>query len=423
MLPYIKGKEHGKLLVDSFLNGPFQYGTITEPSTATTPTIIRQRRYDELIRKEKIRESVDIKANNIVLQGLPQDIYNLVNHHDEAKAIWDRVPIIHQPPQESFPPLDSGLVVPLFLPTDDPISSLNKAMAFINRRVTVQIVQGRQTQAQGYAASGVRSNVIGTRVNRNGGITQAGQEKFVRCYNCQEEDHMARQCSKPKRPRNSTWFKEKAMLVEALESGVALDKEHMALLADNGDIVTTEALFEVPTTDTYQTYNEIDQSVQEMQYTEQPPFINESDIEITKQAFWLLISKPVSEIPPPPKPVLKGIPHELPPINLVKDRFNKMRSHVNEFENVVTVRTKVTGQNEGAWGFEHNRKAFEQDVKPFINSLKEYFHVFDHALFKELTEIKKVFTQMETEVAKCYVDRKCFEIEKKELLVENGCLL
>ncbi|GKE44759.1 hypothetical protein Tco_1472043 [Tanacetum coccineum] len=84
MLPYIKGKEHGKLLVDSFLNGPFQYGTITEPSTATTPTIIRQRRYDGLIRKEKIRESVDIKANNIVLQGLPQDIYNLVNHHDES---------------------------------------------------------------------------------------------------------------------------------------------------------------------------------------------------------------------------------------------------------------------------------------------------------------------------------------------------
>ncbi|GJU93597.1 hypothetical protein Tco_1318353 [Tanacetum coccineum] len=47
--------------------------------------------------------------------------------------------------------------------------------------------------------------------------------------------HMARQCTKPKRPRNSTWFKEKAMLAEALESMVVLDEEQMAFLADNGD--------------------------------------------------------------------------------------------------------------------------------------------------------------------------------------------
>ncbi|GKC65266.1 hypothetical protein Tco_1097864 [Tanacetum coccineum] len=45
------------------------------------------RRHDELIDAEKIREACDIKATNIVLQGLPQDIYNLVNLHEEAKHI------------------------------------------------------------------------------------------------------------------------------------------------------------------------------------------------------------------------------------------------------------------------------------------------------------------------------------------------
>ncbi|GJU44753.1 hypothetical protein Tco_1202019 [Tanacetum coccineum] len=91
-----------------------------------------------------------------------------------------------------------------------------------------------------------------------------------------------------------------------------------------------------------------------------------------EQAFWLPTSKPVSEIPPvQPEPVLKEIPHELPTISLVKDSFNKMRSHINDFENVVTVRTKVTGQDEGSWGFEHVWKAFEKDVKPFVNTLKE----------------------------------------------------
>ncbi|GKA64405.1 hypothetical protein Tco_0764011 [Tanacetum coccineum] len=61
-----------------------------------------------------------------------------------------------------------------------------------------------------------------------------------------------------------------------------------------------------------------------------------------EQAFWLPISKPVYEIPPvQSKPVLKEIPYKLPTISLVKDIFVQMRSHVNDFENVVTVRTKV----------------------------------------------------------------------------------
>ncbi|GJW66658.1 retrovirus-related pol polyprotein from transposon TNT 1-94 [Tanacetum coccineum] len=75
-----------------------------------------------------------------------------------------------------------------------------------------------------------------------------GQAKVIHCYNCQEEGHMARQCTKPKRPRNSTWFKEKAMLAKALESGAVLDEEQMPFLADNGDtIITSQASQEIPT--------------------------------------------------------------------------------------------------------------------------------------------------------------------------------
>ncbi|GJZ24935.1 hypothetical protein Tco_0562394 [Tanacetum coccineum] len=100
-----------------------------------------------------------------------------------------------------------------------------------------------------------------------------------------------------------------------------------------------------------------------------------------------------------------------------------MRSHVNDFENMVTVRTKVTCQNEGSWGFEHIRKAFEKDVTPFVKTIKEYFHMFDQGLHKEITDMKEVFTQIETEAAKCSVERKTFEIKEKELLLENDHLL
>ncbi|GKE52730.1 hypothetical protein Tco_1487886, partial [Tanacetum coccineum] len=45
---------------------------------------------------------------------------------------------------------------------------------------------------------------------------------------------MARQYTQPKRPRNTTWYKEKAMLAEAQEAGQILDIEQLAFLADPG---------------------------------------------------------------------------------------------------------------------------------------------------------------------------------------------
>ncbi|GJX19311.1 hypothetical protein Tco_0221988 [Tanacetum coccineum] len=67
MLLYIRGKEHGKELYDSIINGPFQFGTVEVPVTPTTPAFTRERTLDYLTDKEKIREACDIRAPNIVL--------------------------------------------------------------------------------------------------------------------------------------------------------------------------------------------------------------------------------------------------------------------------------------------------------------------------------------------------------------------
>ncbi|GJY29649.1 hypothetical protein Tco_0405416 [Tanacetum coccineum] len=100
-----------------------------------------------------------------------------------------------------------------------------------------------------------------------------------------------------------------------------------------------------------------------------------------------------------------------------------MRDHVNNFDEVIIVRTKVIGYNQGACGFEYIQRAFEKDVTPFANTLKEYFQMFDYGLEKELKDMQAIFNQMETKVAKCSVDNKYFEIEKKQLIIENELLL
>ncbi|GJS31261.1 putative ribonuclease H-like domain-containing protein [Tanacetum coccineum] len=86
-----------------------------------------------------------------------------------------------------------------------------------------------------------------------------GQTNVVKCYNCQGEGHMARQCTQPKRPRNAIWYKDKAMLAEAHEAGQILDEEQIAFLADLGvtdgqavqTIIPNNAAFQTEDLDTY----------------------------------------------------------------------------------------------------------------------------------------------------------------------------
>ncbi|GJS66309.1 hypothetical protein Tco_0680873 [Tanacetum coccineum] len=58
--------------------------------------VIKTKKYAELFDAEKIQVDCDMKATNIILQGLPADIYSLVNHHRVAKDLWERVQLLMQ---------------------------------------------------------------------------------------------------------------------------------------------------------------------------------------------------------------------------------------------------------------------------------------------------------------------------------------
>ncbi|GJS71497.1 ribonuclease H-like domain-containing protein [Tanacetum coccineum] len=62
--------------------------------TATLVFVTTPRTYKDLSDTEKKRYDADVRATNIVLQGLPKDIYKLINHNIEAKAIWDNVKML-----------------------------------------------------------------------------------------------------------------------------------------------------------------------------------------------------------------------------------------------------------------------------------------------------------------------------------------
>nr|GFC26776.1 hypothetical protein [Tanacetum cinerariifolium] len=56
--------------------------------------------------------------------------------------------------------------------------------------------------------------------------------KKVICCNCRGEGHVARQCKELKRARDSKWYHDKALLMQANEKGAMLDAEVEAFLVD-----------------------------------------------------------------------------------------------------------------------------------------------------------------------------------------------
>ncbi|GKD50189.1 retrovirus-related pol polyprotein from transposon TNT 1-94, partial [Tanacetum coccineum] len=188
----------------------------------------------------------------------PSNDYQSSVHHNvysPSSSIpqMEYTPTINQQHQQpEFPQLDSGLIVPVFKQGDNPIDSINHMMSFLSAvftslypttnkqlrnssnhrqqatindgRVTLQPVQGKQIS---FATGTTRTYTPGA-----SGSNSTGKQRTVICYNCKGEGHMSKQCTKPKRKRDDSWFKDKVLLVQAQANGQILHEEELTFLAD-----------------------------------------------------------------------------------------------------------------------------------------------------------------------------------------------
>nr|GFB55802.1 hypothetical protein [Tanacetum cinerariifolium] len=58
--------------------------------------VTRLKKYSELSVAAAIQADCDVKATNIILQGLPPEVYALVNTHKVAKELWERIQMLMQ---------------------------------------------------------------------------------------------------------------------------------------------------------------------------------------------------------------------------------------------------------------------------------------------------------------------------------------
>ncbi|GKC30931.1 hypothetical protein Tco_1038225 [Tanacetum coccineum] len=93
---FIKGKKHGSMMLDFIDNGSLVYPTVEENGQT------RPMKYSELTEAQQLQDDCDIQATNIILHGLPPNVYALVNHQKAAKDIWDRVKMLMKGTELSY---------------------------------------------------------------------------------------------------------------------------------------------------------------------------------------------------------------------------------------------------------------------------------------------------------------------------------
>ncbi|GKB06916.1 hypothetical protein Tco_0835149 [Tanacetum coccineum] len=322
----------------------------------------------------------------------------------------------------------------------------------------VQNVQGRQSQ--GYLGNAGNNQASGAQVINAVKNTRANQPRVIRYYNCKGEGHMAKQFTTRKRVKDSEWFKEKMLLAQAQEAGVVLDEEEHDLLADsledtndycddeattnaifmanlspvcsiNDDIVAprydSKTLFEVPHYDTYHDSDVVNSNIQELGYIENIISTNESMMSSR------VIDDADNYVPPPVQKddmmlsVIEQMKSQVENCNKVLRNLNKAHNLLTTFDECIKRRTALSPHQIGSWEQSDVKVLGVKRLHGFLEVTTAQVHNGNYAKWfginNEVKEMKDIFELMEDEVDQCYVAKKCFEIEKKQLLINNDRLL
>ncbi|GJU87604.1 hypothetical protein Tco_1295150 [Tanacetum coccineum] len=87
---YMLNRQNGRMILKSVESGPLIWPSIVENG------VTRPKKYSELSATEALQADCDIKATNIILQGLPPEVYALVSNHKVAKELWERIQLLMQ---------------------------------------------------------------------------------------------------------------------------------------------------------------------------------------------------------------------------------------------------------------------------------------------------------------------------------------
>nr|GEV34721.1 hypothetical protein [Tanacetum cinerariifolium] len=495
---YMMNRQHRRMILESVENGLLLWPTVEENR------VTRPKKYSELSATEAIQADCDVKATNIILQGLPPEVYALIRNHKVVKELWERIQLLMQGTSLTKQEREyTGLVVPVFQKGDDPIDAINHMMSFLtavvtsrypptnnqlrnsfnprqqatinNERVTVQPIQGRQNSLAAAQANGQVLHEEELELLADPGIVEAQSTHYVITNNaayqaddldaydfdCDEINsakialmvHLSRYGSDNLAENLDFPIQQDALILSVIEQLKTQVVNYTKINQDNksvNEILIAELeryknqvriLNERNNVDkasdscaqSLETYNlkhtlskhlKEKESLKQMVTLLKNDFQKEESRNIDRE---LALEKQNSVNYEEPnlstRPTQVEVPKELPKVSMVNSSLKRLKFHLASFDLVVKERTTATAITEGAWGFEHIKACFRDEIIPFVKALKDLFNLFDQFLIDELTEVQNVFDQMEQAIEQHHVETNKFQDKMKEILYENERLL
>ncbi|GJX27607.1 retrovirus-related pol polyprotein from transposon TNT 1-94 [Tanacetum coccineum] len=366
---YMMNRQHGRMILESVENGPLIWPTIKENK------VTRPKKYYELSAMEAIQADCDVKATNIILQGLPPEVYALVSNHKVTKELWERIQLLMQR------------------------TSLTKQ----ERECKLYDEFDKFAYKKGETLCGfyLRFSLLLNDMN---------------IYNMKLEQSQVNTKFLNTLPSEWSEFVIDIKLVRDLHT-TNIDQLHAYLgqhkaqqlepkLYDGNVIEKTNAIV-IP--DSEETLMLAEESRSKMLLKQKDPIMLEK-------------KNPLFLVDPPKLRFQKNFLKSAW-LSMVNMSLKKLKHHLAGFDVVVKERTTATAITKGSWGFEHTKACFRDEIIPFVKALKDLFNTFDQYLIDELSEVQNVFHQMEQAVEQLRLESKTSKVKMNQVLNENERLL
>ncbi|GJT81208.1 hypothetical protein Tco_1055550 [Tanacetum coccineum] len=427
------------MILESVENGPLIWPTIEENG------VTRPKKYSEPSATEAIQADCDVKATNIILQGLPPEVYALLRNHRINKELWERIQLLMQGTSlmklqrecklydefDKFTYKKGETLRDFYLR----FSLLLNDMNIYNMKLEQFQVNTKFLNILPPEWSKFVTNVKLVRDLHTTNIDQLhaylGQHEFHANEVRLMHEHNSDPLSLVATHQMTTWIvmelnTAKVSLMANLShygSDALVEKaQQLEPKLYDGNVIKNTSAIVIP--DSEETLMLAKESRSKMLLKLQDPIMLEKKVNTTpvdyavlnqlsqdfetrfvlqtelsaEQAFWSQNSVNSSDPTPSSRPIKVEVPKELPKVSMVNTSLKKLKHYLAGFDVVVKEKTTTTAITKGSWGFEHIKACFRDEIIPFVKALKDLFNTFDQFLIDELSEVQNVFHQMEQAV-------------------------
>ncbi|GJS06773.1 hypothetical protein Tco_0363569 [Tanacetum coccineum] len=335
---YMMNRPHGRMILASVEKGPLVWPSITEDG------VTRLKEYVELTPAEAIQADCDIKAINIILQGLPTEIYALVSQHRVAKDLWEKIKLLMQGTSLTKQERECKLYDEFDKFTYKKGETLHEYyLRFTLLLNDMNIYKMPLEQFQ------VNTKFLNTLPDEwSKFVTDV---KLVKDLHTTNVDQLHAYLQQHERHANEV--PNIALTGESVRNGLRCTSEEslILLLKEQDPMVVKHKVNTKP----------INYAVLNNDYYKR--FVRQSDL-YSEHAYWKATSVPA---------------------------LDPSHSSTTVIVEVVKERITATAITEGTRGFEHTKACFQDEIIPFIKELKDIFDNFNQYLVEELADDQKSF--------------------------------